>query len=624
MPPKKKKPEKLNTTGSLESQASNLKSPLPKAKPQRETTPKETSNKRTTTPKEVTKKERVTSAKERKRDIDKADNASSLKPPLPRLQRDATRRETPPKDKKPDKPEVEKSNTKLFQKEDYESKKKGKKEIEAEEILEGDKPGSVAIFGRGSAKKRNKVVVEEETPPTVQDDIQIPSLWIRGGNGVVHLLDKPPDPEPVIAPSAEKKKGKRKKKKLKKTDSFKDFYEANKKAAARTRSGSSKSFYKPDSGKKTGPVYAAFLINEEMLKLSTAVGVKITLDAYVEPTEDKKDGTLEGIGIAASEDSLMDINAAFHSKQGKIELLPQMGIKDKKRDTVPIIRRRAILKAKTRHGFKKDTYMHHTPHPNLMTPLFNLPPIKHMLYGPYENQVERVVNEVRKPVKYRGQEQLIFPENAFASDSTFIEKIVNIEPFLLLAKNAQGAAVAQLIQDALAAPGVYSFSELLESPNVQQLANHPSLSYAYKQLEIFCYGTLQDYQGLPELNPQQLLKLKYLTLVTLSENKILPYQMLLQQLQINNVRELEDLIISAIYSDIISGKMDQKRKSEKIITLIDDKIKNVAETVKINRDNEELYEKELKNILASLPPERNSDRMGEKMQQRSYLSSHRK
>ncbi|KAJ3261761.1 hypothetical protein HK103_004712 [Boothiomyces macroporosus] len=227
-----------------------------------------------------------------------------------------------------------------------------------------------------------------------------------------------------------------------------------------------------------------------------------------------------------------------------------------------------------------------------------------------------------------------------------------IEPFILLAKNAQGAALAQLIQDALSAPGVYSFLELLETPNVQQLAGHPTLSYAFKQLEIFCYGTLRDYQGLPELNPQQLLKLKYLTLVSLSEKKILPYQLLLEQLQINNVRELEDLIISAIYSDIISGKMDQKReclmveyaigrdfkdinklleglahwakKTERIITMIDDKIKNVAETVKINKENEEQYEKELKNILSSLPPERNSDRVGEKMQQRSYLSSHRK
>ncbi|KAJ3277033.1 hypothetical protein HDV01_000085 [Terramyces sp. JEL0728] len=227
-----------------------------------------------------------------------------------------------------------------------------------------------------------------------------------------------------------------------------------------------------------------------------------------------------------------------------------------------------------------------------------------------------------------------------------------IEPFLLLAKNAHGAAVAQLVQDALVAPGVYSFSELLESPNVQELAGNPTYSYALKQLEIFCYGTLQDYRGLPELSPQQLLKLKFLTLVTLAEHKILPYKMLLEQLQIGNVRELEDLIISAIYSDIISGKMDQKReclmveyaigrdfkdinklleglahwakKSEQIITIIDDKIKNVAETVKTTKEHEEQYEKELKSIVSSLPPERNSDRMNEKMQQRSFLSSHRK
>ncbi|KAJ3277034.1 hypothetical protein HDV01_000086 [Terramyces sp. JEL0728] len=418
MPPKQKPSEKPNPNIPQDSSAPLPKAQLSKVKPQKEGTSKESLNsKRITTATEPTKRERVLSAKERKKETTKG-----IKPSLPGIQNDASRGETSTKAD-----QQWRRGTKVFQKEDYESKKKGKKEIDAEEVLEGDKPGSVAIFGRGSAKKRNKIVVEEE-PPAVHDDLKIPTLWIRGGNGIVHLLEKPPDAEAAVAPSAEKKKGKRRKKKLRKTDSFKDFYETNKKPTAhgRSRSGSTKSFFKPDSGKKTGPVYAAFLINEEMLKLSTAVGVKITLDAYVEPSkEEKKESVLESIGIVPHDEILMDMNVAFHSKPSKIDLLPQMGMKEKKREPAPVVRKKPVFKAKTK-GLKKGTYMHHTPHPNLMTPLFDLPPIRQILYGPFQDKVERVVLEVRKPVMYRGQEQLIFPDNSFASDSTFIERIVKM------------------------------------------------------------------------------------------------------------------------------------------------------------------------------------------------------
>ncbi|KAJ3117645.1 hypothetical protein HDU96_006075 [Phlyctochytrium bullatum] len=83
-----------------------------------------------------------------------------------------------------------------------------------------------------------------------------------------------------------------------------------------------------------------------------------------------------------------------------------------------------------------------------------------------------------------------------------------LETYLLLAKSTKGSACVQLIQDALNANGVFVFAELLESPNVKE---------------------------------------------------ILPYDKLLQYLDIANVRELEDLIIDAIYQDIIKGKLDQKR-----------------------------------------------------------------
>ncbi|KAI8930193.1 hypothetical protein BC831DRAFT_440816 [Entophlyctis helioformis] len=140
-----------------------------------------------------------------------------------------------------------------------------------------------------------------------------------------------------------------------------------------------------------------------------------------------------------------------------------------------------------------------------------------------------------------------------------------LEPFLLLAKSARGAACAKLIQDALAAPGVFVFGELLDLPAVHELAKSEQHAKYFRLLEVFAYGTLQDYKDnastLPPLNPLQLKKLQHLTMVTLSsKNRILLYDDLLHALDIPNVRELEDIIIDAIYQNILTGKLDQKKK----------------------------------------------------------------
>ena len=44
-----------------------------------------------------------------------------------------------------------------------------------------------------------------------------------------------------------------------------------------------------------------------------------------------------------------------------------------------------------------------------------------------------------------------------------------LEQFVLLAKSAKGAAVVALITQALEAPGVFVFGELLDMPNVQEV-----------------------------------------------------------------------------------------------------------------------------------------------------------
>ena len=44
-----------------------------------------------------------------------------------------------------------------------------------------------------------------------------------------------------------------------------------------------------------------------------------------------------------------------------------------------------------------------------------------------------------------------------------------LEQFVLLAKTAKGAAAVSLIKQALEAPGVYVFGELLDMPNIQEV-----------------------------------------------------------------------------------------------------------------------------------------------------------
>jgi COP9 signalosome complex subunit 7 len=46
--------------------------------------------------------------------------------------------------------------------------------------------------------------------------------------------------------------------------------------------------------------------------------------------------------------------------------------------------------------------------------------------------------------------------------------------------------------------------------------------------------------------------------------QILPYAVLLEELQVATIRELEDLIIDAIYLDVLRGKLDQKEQQLEI------------------------------------------------------------
>lgn len=136
----------------------------------------------------------------------------------------------------------------------------------------------------------------------------------------------------------------------------------------------------------------------------------------------------------------------------------------------------------------------------------------------------------------------------------------DLKPFLLLAKNTKGAATAALIGQVLDHPGVNVFGELLDMPNVLELAGTPS-NGSLELLRLFAYGTWSEYKTraaeLPELSEAQTTKLKRLTLVALAaQSKRLAYDVLMQELGLPGVRELEDLLIECMYAGLLQGRLD--------------------------------------------------------------------
>ncbi|KAG8198768.1 hypothetical protein JTE90_007078 [Oedothorax gibbosus] len=137
-----------------------------------------------------------------------------------------------------------------------------------------------------------------------------------------------------------------------------------------------------------------------------------------------------------------------------------------------------------------------------------------------------------------------------------------LEQYLLLSKSAKGAAAVELIKQVLVAPGIYVFGELLDMPNIQELNTTQHANY-YQLLHLFAFGTYSNYlenkPQYPELTPAMINKLRHLTIVSLAtKEKRIPYSKLLKELDLQNLRELEDIIIDVIYADIVRGKLDQK------------------------------------------------------------------
>jgi len=144
---------------------------------------------------------------------------------------------------------------------------------------------------------------------------------------------------------------------------------------------------------------------------------------------------------------------------------------------------------------------------------------------------------------------------------------VVLQAYLDMGKAANNPTVAVgFIKQVLSQPGVYVFGEVLELDNIKALANSTdeNAKQHFELLNIYAYGTYADWKAkqdkLPKLTKFQETKLKQLTIVTLaSKNRVIPYRTLQTELDLQNVRELEDLIIDSIYQGLLTGKLDQAK-----------------------------------------------------------------
>ncbi|KAG8477322.1 hypothetical protein CXB51_030511 [Gossypium anomalum] len=140
-----------------------------------------------------------------------------------------------------------------------------------------------------------------------------------------------------------------------------------------------------------------------------------------------------------------------------------------------------------------------------------------------------------------------------------------IDNFVKQASAQKGTALGSVILEATSHPSLFAFSEILAVPTVAELEGTENSVYL-KVLQLFAHGTWSDYtsncSSLPQLVPDQVLKLKQLTVLTLAEtNKVLPYDELMMELDVMNVRELEDFLINeCMYAGIVRGKLDQLRR----------------------------------------------------------------
>lgn len=146
------------------------------------------------------------------------------------------------------------------------------------------------------------------------------------------------------------------------------------------------------------------------------------------------------------------------------------------------------------------------------------------------------------------------------------------QPFLALCKSATSPrAAADLVTRATSAPNTFVFAELLQTPQIQALAQSPEYTPHLDLLHVFSYGTYQTYcaaSHLPALADAQSLKLRQLSLLTLARDRAnLSYGALQRALGLSSACQLEDLVIKAVYQGLLHATLDPARQAVQVTSV---------------------------------------------------------
>ncbi|KAF4125223.1 COP9 signalosome complex subunit 7 [Geosmithia morbida] len=153
-----------------------------------------------------------------------------------------------------------------------------------------------------------------------------------------------------------------------------------------------------------------------------------------------------------------------------------------------------------------------------------------------------------------------------------------LEPFLILSKSATSPrAAVDLVRQATSAPNTFIFAELLQTPPVASLASSTEADHRshHALLRIFSHGTYADYiagrdggdggDGLPELSDTQALKLRQLSVLSLARDRDnLSYASLQEKLGLSSARQVEDLVVTAVYAGLVSATLDPARQAVQV------------------------------------------------------------
>merc|ERR1712235_180193 len=152
----------------------------------------------------------------------------------------------------------------------------------------------------------------------------------------------------------------------------------------------------------------------------------------------------------------------------------------------------------------------------------------------------------------------------FESDFDCLTEM-DLEQIVALLPTVKGAAMADLIRQALISPSIVHYSDLLRHEVISSLeqTEHKML---FNVVKLFCFDDCTDYIQSKaevgyELNPAEINKLQLLSLISLaSQYHELDYASVMEKLGVTSHTQLEDVFIAANAAGYITGKMDQERQ----------------------------------------------------------------